>query len=348
LSNVEVFVLFVSEMIRKRVKHLKRKIAMQVVVTGSIAYDYLMSFPGKFVDAIVVNKIEKISLSFLVNSLKRQRGGIAPNIAYTMALLGGRPKIMATAGKDFSEYRAWLDEHGVDTSSIVEIEDEFCASFFVNTDEDFNQIASFYPGAMAHAGILTFAEFAPEAELAVITPNDPDAMQAYVAECQSRGLNYVFDPSQQTVRMNGKELRSGLTGCFLLTANEYEFSLIQQKTGLSEADILDCAGGLLVTKGADGSWFLMDGQEEHIPAVPPDCLVDPTGAGDAYRAGLLRGIQLGLPPRIAGRIGALAATYALEHIGSQKHSFTPAEFVCRFRQHFDDEGALDVLLESRD
>jgi adenosine kinase len=319
---------------------------MQIVVTGSIAYDYLMSFPGKFTDAIVASKIEKISLSFLVNSLKRQRGGIAPNIAYTMALLGGRPKIMATAGKDFTEYRAWLDEQGVDTSGIVEIEDEFCASFFVNTDEDFNQIASFYPGAMAHAGILTFAEHAPEAELAVITPNDPGAMQAYVAECKSRGLDYVFDPSQQTVRMSGQELYEGLDGCFLLTANDYEFSLIQQKTGLGKQEILNRVGGLLVTQGADGSSLIINGAEETIPAATPDELVDPTGAGDAYRAGLLRGIQLGLPWPIAGRMGALAATYVLEQVGSQKHSFTPAEFVCRFRQHFDDEGALDVLLES--
>jgi adenosine kinase len=321
---------------------------MNVVVTGSIAYDYLMSFPGRFTDAIVANKIEKISLSFLVNSLKRQRGGIAPNIAYTMALLGGRPKVMATAGKDFTEYRAWLDEHGVDTSGIVEIEDEFCASFFVNTDEDFNQIASFYPGAMAHAGILSFAEHAPEADLAVITPNDPGAMHAYVAECKARGLPYVFDPSQQTVRMNGEELCNGLSGCFLLAANEYEFSLIQQKTGLSELDILDRVDGLLVTKGADGSWFILDGKEEHIPAVPTEHMVDPTGAGDAYRAGVLRGIQLGLPPYLGGRIGALAATYTLEHVGTQKHHFTPAEFVGRFRQHFDDEGALDILIETRD
>ncbi len=319
---------------------------MNVVITGSIAYDYLMSFPGKFVDAIVANKIEKISLSFLVDSLKRQRGGIAPNIAYTMALLGGRPKVMATAGKDFTDYRAWLDEHGVDTSGIVEIEDEFCASFFVNTDEDFNQIASFYPGAMAHAGILSFAEHAPEADLAVITPNDPGAMQAYVAECRASGLPFVFDPSQQTVRMNGDELRAGLAGCYLLAANEYEFSLIQQKTGLSELDIMDCVGGLLITKGADGSLLILDGQEELIPAVPTDNILDPTGAGDAYRAGVLRGIQLGLPLSVTGRIGALAATYTLEQIGTQKHSFTPAEFIGRYRQHFDDEGALDVLLET--
>jgi adenosine kinase len=171
-------------------------------------------------------------------------------------------------------------------------------------------------------------------------------MQAYVAECKSCSLNYVFDPSQQTVRMNGEELYAGLAGCFLLTANEYEFSLIQQKTGLTEADILDCVGGLLVTRGAEGSLLILNGREEYIPAAPPEELVDPTGAGDAYRAGLLRGIQLDLPWPIAGRMGALAATYVLEHVGSQKHSFSPAEFICRFRQHFDDEGALDVLLET--
>lgn len=317
---------------------------MKIVITGSIAYDYLMSFPGRFRDAFVADKLEKISLSFLVDSLKRQRGGTAPNIAYTMALLGDRPTIMATAGQDFPEYRAWLDAQGVDTSCIVEIDGEFCASFFVNTDEDHNQIASFYTGAMAHAGTLRFADCAPDADLTIITPNDPRAMCDYVRECKQLGLPYIYDPSQQTLRVSGEELREGLDGCRLLSINEYEYHLVQEKTGLSEAGILQRAGGLVITLGAAGSRLVVDGQEYYIPPVKPHVLAEPTGAGDAYRAGLMRGMQLGLPWEVAGRMGALAAAYVLEQFGPQNHRFTRDEFVARYRENFDDDGALDALL----
>lgn len=317
---------------------------MKIVITGSIAFDYLMSYPGRFQDAFVADKLEKISLSFLVDSLKRQRGGTAPNIAYTMALLGDRPTIMATAGQDFSEYRAWLESQGIDTSAILDIEDEFCASFFVNTDEDNNQIASFYTGAMAHAGKLTFAQCAPGADLTIITPNDPGAMLNYVRECKAIGLPFIYDPSQQTARISSDDIREGIDGCFLLSSNEYEFQLIQEKTGLSESDILNQVGGLVMTMGAAGSRLVIDGHEEYVPVAPTRWVAEPTGAGDAYRAGLMRGMQLGLPWGVSGRMGALAAAYVLEQYGPQNHYFTRQEFVARYRESFDDEGALDVLL----
>ncbi|MFQ5398634.1 MAG: carbohydrate kinase family protein [Anaerolineae bacterium] len=317
---------------------------MNIVVTGSIAFDYLMSFPGRFTDVLIADQLQKISLSFLVDNLKRERGGTAPNIAYTLALLGGRPRVMATAGQDFGEYRTWLEKQGVDTSAVVEIEGDYCASFFVNTDQAQNQIASFYTGAMAHASILTFAQYAPDAELTIVSPNDPGAMRAYAAECKQLGIAYIFDPSQQTIRLSGEDLRFGLDGCYLLTVNEYEFSLIRERTGLDAAAIRERAGGLLVTKGAEGSSLFIDGRVYEIPAVPPRQIVEPTGAGDAYRAGLMRAIQLRLPWDIAGRMGALCATYVLEQMGTQSHHFTPAEFVARYRQHFDDQGALDILL----
>lgn len=317
---------------------------MKIVITGSIAYDYLMSFPGRFTDVLLADQLHNVSLSFLVDSMRRQRGGTAPNIAYTMALLGGNPTIMATAGQDFAEYRLWLEQHGVDTSAIIEIPDDYCASFFVNTDEDQNQIASFYTGAMAHAAKLTFSAYAADADLAIISPNDPGAMRAYVQECKALGIPYIYDPSQQTIRLTGEDLRAGLDGCLLLTVNEYEFSLIQDKTGLSAKQIEAAVGGLLVTKGSSGSVVLIGGQEWHIPAAPPFEVAEPTGAGDAFRAGLLRGIQLGLPWEISARMGALAATYVLEQFGTQNHYFTPDEFVTRFRQHFDDGGLLDALL----
>ena len=317
---------------------------MKIVVTGSIAYDYLMSFPGKFTDSLVADQLHTVSLSFLVDSLNRQRGGTAPNIAYTLALLGGQPSVMATAGQDFGEYRAWLESHGVDTSAIVEIEDDFCASFFVNTDQEQNQIASFYTGAMAHAGRLSFAEHAADADLAIISPNSPDAMSQYAEECRELGIPFIYDPSQQAARYNGDELLHGLDGAHMLAVNEYEHQLIQEKTGLNEDQILQRVGSLLVTLASEGARLVIDGEEIRVPAVPPSSISDPTGAGDAFRAGLMRGMQLGLPWEIAGRMGSLSATYVLEQLGPQNHHYSPQDFVARFRQHFDDDGALDVLL----
>jgi adenosine kinase len=269
---------------------------------------------------------------------------VAANIAYTIALLGGRPTIMATVGQDFVEYRAWLESFGVDTSAIMVIEDDYCASFFVNTDQEQNQIASFYTGAMAHAARLSFAVNASDTDLTIISPNDPAAMDAYVRECKQLGIPYIYDPSQQTIRLTDEQLYEGLNGCLLLTVNEYELSMIQEKTGLTKTGILDRAGGLLVTRGKYGSEIIVNGMCYEIPAVMPRQIVEPTGAGDAFRGGLLRGLQLGLPWEIIGRVGALCATYVLENFGTQSHTYTREAFVERFRENFDDEGALDCLL----
>lgn len=317
---------------------------MKIVVTGSIAYDYLMFFPGKFSDHLIPEQLHNVSLSFLVDSMRRQQGGVAANIAYTIALLGGRPTVMATVGQDFVEYRAWLESFGVDTSAIKVFEDDYCASFFVNTDQEQNQIASFYTGAMAHAASLSFSYNAADTDITIISPNDPAAMDAYVRECKQLDIPYIYDPSQQTIRLTGEQLYEGLDGCLLLTVNEYELSMIQEKTGLRKADILEKAGGLLLTKGRRGSEIAINGQVFEIPAVVPNQIVEPTGAGDAFRGGLLRGLQLGLPWEIIGRLGALCATYVLENLGTQSHRFTREAFVARFRENFDDEGALDCLL----
>lgn len=303
-----------------------------------------MSFPGRFSEHLLADQLENISVSFLVDSMRRMRGGVAPNIAYTNALLGGRPTIMASAGRDFGAYGVWLEEQGVDTSAIVTYDDLYCASFFVNTDEEQNQIASFYTGAMAKSIELTFAKNAPDAELAVVSPNDPRAMSSYVAECKERELAYIYDPSQQTIRLSAEDLRFGLDGCALLTVNEYELCLIQEKTGLTLDQILSMSGGLLLTMGKKGSRIYVDDQVLDIPAIAPVRPVEPTGAGDAFRGGLLRGLQLDLPWEITGRIGALAATYVLENLGTQGHHYTPQEFVSRYREYFDDQGALDILL----
>ncbi len=316
---------------------------MNIVVTGSIAYDYLMAFPGRFAECILPEQLRHISLSFLVDEMRRQRGGCAANIAYNLALLGERPRLMGTVGQDFGDYRAWLEAHGVDTSLTRDEMDLFTASFFVNTDLDGNQIASFYTGAMARARELSLRGL--QADLVTISPNDPQAMVRYVAECRELGLPYLYDPSQQIIRLSGDDLRAGVEGCDLLVVNEYEFSLICERTGLSAETIRRApARACVVTRGAEGSRIWAEGCVYEIPIVPPRRVADPTGVGDAYRAGLIKGLALSVGWDLAGRMGALAATYALEECGTQCHEYTTAEFVARFREHFDDEGAFDRWL----
>ncbi len=307
---------------------------MNIAITGSIAYDYLMSFPGKFTEHFLPEHMNRVSLSFLVDTMDKRRGGCAPNIAYTLALLGERPLLMATAGEDFGEYRAWLEAAGVDTAHVRQIAGKFTASFFCSTDQDNNQIASFYTGAMAHAGELSFRSL-PECGLAIISPNDPVAMIQYADECRAMALRYIFDPGQQCARMSGEELAAGLTGASVLICNDYEYELLKQKTGLDEAAILGRVEALIVTKGEHGSSIATRGSAwTDVAAVPPRRIVDPTGVGDAFRGGLMKGLTLGLAHQEAAQIGSVAAAYALEHLGGQSHAYTLREFMARYEQHF--------------
>lgn len=317
---------------------------MSIVLTGSVAFDYLMTFPGYFREQIIPEKLDCISLSFLVDTLTRQRGGIAPNIAYTLALLGDSPKVAATVGQDFEEYRAWLEAKGVDTTYIKVIADKFTASFFENTDLANNQIASFYTGAMADAGQVSLKDMkAGEADYVVISPNDPGAMDQYVRECGELGIPYLYDPSQQIARNDHAELRRGVEGAQAVFCNDYEYELLQKHTGLSSADIERIVELLVVTLGEKGAVVKSKGQTYNIPVVPAERIVDPTGVGDAFRGGFLRGYHLGLDLQTCGQMGALAATYVLEQKGTQNHHYTLDEFVKRYREHFDDHGVLDVL-----
>jgi adenosine kinase len=307
---------------------------MSIVITGSIAFDYLMSFPGKFTEHFLPEHMNRISLSFLVDTMDRRRGGCAPNIAYTLALLGERPRLMAAAGEDFGEYRQWLEAAGVDTSLVMQIPGKFSASFFCSTDQDNNQIASFYTGAMADAGQLSFRT-AEDCSLAIISPNDPEAMMQYAEECRTMGIPYIFDPGQQCTRMSGVELKGGLVGALLVICNDYEFELLRQKTGFGEVDVLANAEVLIITRGENGSSvYTASGARADIPAVPPHRIVDPTGVGDAFRGGLMKGMALGLPYDVCARMGSVAATYALEHLGGQSHSYTWNEFGRRYEEHF--------------
>ena len=319
---------------------------MNLVLTGSIAYDYLMSFPGRFRDHILADRLDRLSLSFLVDSLTRRRGGIAANIAYTLALLGERPLVMATVGEDFEEYGRWLESHGVDTRAIRTVPGTFTASFFVNTDQANAQIASFYAGAMARAAELRFRELEPLPDLAVISPNDPGAMAAYVDECRELGIPYIYDPSQQIVRLEAETLRAGIRACRALFCNDYEFGLVTEKTGLTLDSILEQAEFLVITRGEHGADVYRQGETLHVPAVVPSVMADPTGVGDAFRGGFLAGYSHGFDWKLCGEIGSLAAVYCLEQNGPQSHDYTREEFVTRFREHFNDGGRLDSLLQS--
>ena len=311
---------------------------MRIVVTGSIAYDYLMSFPGTFTDHFLPEHFSRVSLSFLVDTMDKRRGGCAPNIAYSLALLGERPALMATAGQDFGEYREWLEAAGVDTSLVREIAGKFTASFFCSTDTANNQIASFYTGAMAHAAELSFRTAGP-VDFAIISPNDPDAMTQYAEECRAIGIDYMFDPGQQCARMEGDALADGLRGAYAVICNDYEFELLRQKTGLDEAAILQQTSMLIVTRGEHGSTVITTAGRVDVPVVPPRRIEDPTGVGDAYRAGFLKGLAAGAEPVVCARLGTVAATYALEHLGGQSHAYTWQEFQARYEATY---GALNL------
>ena len=319
---------------------------MNILLTGSVAYDYIMKFPGYFREHILPEQLHSISLSFLVESMVRMRGGIAPNIGYTLALLGERPRLWAAVGEDFEDYRQWLESVGIDASGARVISGVFTASFFANTDRANAQIASFYPGAMAYATQLSLYELKSNPpDLVVISPNDPVAMGQYVRECKDMGLPYVYDPSQQIVRLNAEELRAGLDGAEALFVNEYEFALIQKITGLTPAEIHQSVGLVVVTQGKHGTLIIAKDLLYEIPVFPERRIVDPTGVGDAFRGGFLKGYALGLDWETCGRMGSLAATYCLEEEGTQGQSYTLQEFVNRYRECFDDQGKLDVLLK---
>lgn len=320
---------------------------MNILLTGSVAYDYLMTFPGYFRDHILPDRLNAISLSFLVESMVRLRGGIAPNIAYTLALLGQRPRLWAAVGEDFEEYRTWLEEKGVETSGARVIPGVFTASFFVNTDRANAQIASFYPGAMAYASQLSLHQLSNNRpDLVVISPNDPQAMIQYVEECQSLDLPYIYDPSQQIVRLDAEDLRAGIRHAFGLFVNDYESALIEKMTGWNIDQILEINPHIMVviTRGEHGADIFTKNGLFSVPVVSPQEIVDPTGVGDAFRGGFLTGLSHGLDLPQCGRLGALAATYCLEKRGPQGHSFTQGEFLSRYGGLFDDSGKLDFLI----
>jgi len=312
--------------------------ARRVVVTGSVAFDYLMTFSDRFLDVLVPDRMHRLSVSFRVDAMRRVRGGCAPNIAYSLARLGAHAVIMATAGSDAREYRDWLAEAGVDVSLLRIHDDIFTASFFVTTDRDQNQVGTFYSGAMDRARDLSFDAVDPAGvAMAIIAPNDPQAMARYARECRALGIPFMYDPSQQVAQLGGEDLLAGLEGAAIFIGNEYEFGVIEKTTELAEAELRARVPVLIVTRGSEGSTIALRDGAQTI-TVPPARVeateVDPTGVGDAYRAGLLAARLAGLPWDVAGRVGSIAAVYALETIGPQPQPYTLAEFRARYQANF--------------
>lgn len=324
---------------------------MTVAVTGSMAFDYIMSFPGRFADHILPDQIQILSVSFLVDSMRRERGGTAGNIAYNLALLNQPVLLMAAVGQDAPEYIAALRERGVDTSGVLQLPMDFTASFFVSTDQVNNQIASFYTGAMAKANQISFAEQDyRRITTAIISPNDPQAMVKYVRECQELNIPYIYDPSQQIPRLAAADLIDGIAGAKVLIVNDYEFEMVKKQTNLNEPDIQKMVETLIITKGEKGSIIrtTVDGQERFreisIPPARPSRVVEPTGVGDAYRAGLITGITRGYSWEVSGRLGSVAAVYVLEQHGTQRHTFTRGQFAERYRAIFGDTPELEDFI----
>lgn len=310
---------------------------MTVVATGSIAFDYILTFRGRFGDHIIPDKAHVINLSFLVDSMDKRRGGVAANYAYTCALLGQPAAVLATAGADAADYREWLEGLGVDCRGLRLLPDEHTATGFTTTDLDDNQITGYFGGAMLKAGILGLGDTVPGPEAVIIGPNAPDAMFRLVRECRAAGVRWVFDPAHQLPHMKAEDLEEGSRGAWIVVGNDYELELIRQRTGRDATRLLELADMVVTTLGRDGSIISTRDGEFRIPPAPALRELDPVGAGDAYRSGLVVGLLRGLGVERAGRLASLAATYVVEQTGTVEHRYTREEFADRFRHAYGDD-----------
>ncbi|GAA3467921.1 carbohydrate kinase family protein [Nonomuraea roseola] len=324
---------------------------MRIAVTGSIATDHLMTFPGSFGDQLIADQLDRVSLSFLVDDLQVRRGGCAANITFGMGCLGLGPILVGAVGADFADYRSWLERHGVDCDSVHVSETHHTARFLCTTDEHHNQIASFYTGAMAEARLIELKPIADRVggiDLVLISPNDPDAMLRHTDECRQRGIPFAADPSQQLARMSGEQIRQLVDGAAYLFSNDYEKGLIEQKTGWSDAEVLDRVGVRVTTLGPKGAVIDRKGEPSvHVTPAPELGKADPTGVGDAFRAGFLAGVAWGLTLERAGQVGNLTATHVLERVGCQEYELGQQVFLDRFAAAYGQEAADEVAAHIR-
>jgi adenosine kinase len=318
---------------------------MRIAVTGSIATDHLMMFSGKFTDTLIADKLDKISVSFLVGDLQIRRGGVAGNIAYGLGSLGERPLLVGSVGPDFAEYRAWLESHGVDTSGVRTSATRHTARFTATNDEAGNQIASFYPGAMSEDGEIDIVALAAAngVDLVVIGAGDPAAMQRFTADCRAAGVKFAADFSQQVAFLDGESMRTLIEGAAYLFSNEYEEAVIEQKTGWSSAEILSRVGTRIVTLGSAGAKIERAGMSAKVVGSVLDArFVEPTGAGDAFRSGFLAGMSWDLPVERAIQLGHLLAVHALETVGPQEYELKPAELAERAATAYGEAAAAEI------
>ncbi len=316
---------------------------MRIAVTGSIATDHLMTFPGRFVDQLMPDKLDKIALSFLVDSLEIRRGGVAANIAFGLGCLGLRPLLVGTAGGDFAEYRSWLERHGVDASGVRESARHHTARFIGTTDADMNQIASFYPGAMTEDREIDLSELAGKVELVLVGASDPDAMLAFTKQCVQSQIPFAADTSWQLARLDGEQVKSLISGAQYLFCNEYEATLTEHKTGWTAADLNDRVGIRVTTLGGHGARIDRAGHQPiKVPAVPGVVPREPTGAGDAFRSGFLAAVSWGLSLERAAQLGNIVAVHALETTGTQEYQLHPEPLTTRFAQAYGDEAAAEI------
>jgi len=319
---------------------------MPVLVAGSIATDHLMHFPGRFSEQLLADHLHKVSLSFLVDDLVVRRGGVAPNICYGMAQLGGDPVLIGAVGADFEEYASWLEQQGVDCRHVLVSATAHTARFVCTTDEDMCQIGSFYAGAMGEAVDIRLAPIwaATGADLVVISAYDPAAMVKHSAECRDQGFRFVADPSQQITRMEGPELRELIEGAELLFTNDYEKNLLEAKTGLSEAEVMARVGVRVTTLGSSGVEIVgQDVERVHVPVAKEMAKLDPTGVGDAFRGGFLTARSWGLSWQRAAEVGSLLAAMVLETVGTQEYAVEASDFAKRLAESYGDECAAEVL-----
>ena len=316
---------------------------MRVAITGSIATDHLMTFKGRFADSLVVEQLDKVSLSFLAEDLQVRRGGVAANIAFGMANLGQRPVLVGAVGEDFADYRSWLERHGVDCESVHVSESRHTARFVCTTDDDMAQIATFYAGAMSEARQIELQPVADRVgglDLVVIGANDPEAMLRHTQECRTRGIPFAADPSQQLAFADGETIRQLIDGADYLLTNEYEAALTSQKTGWSPEEIADRVTTRVITRGKDGAVIATRGEEPiEVKAAREVRRLDPTGVGDAFRAGFLTGLAADLSHQHAAELGSMLATYVLETVGTQEYTLGKARFLARLADAYGQDSA---------
>lgn len=319
---------------------------MKIAVTGSIATDHLMHFPGKFAESLIADQLHKVSLSFLVDDLVVRRGGVASNIAFGMGLLGLRPILLGAVGADFADYRSWLERHGVDCSSVHVSEVAHTARFVCTTDDDLNQIASFYAGAMAEARnieIMPVAERVGGLDLVLVSANDPAAMIRHSQECRTRGYAFAADPSQQLARMEGSDVLTLISGADYLLTNEYERSMLETKAGLTGDQVLEHVKVRVTTLGKDGVEITgRDIERIHVPVARDVVADDPTGVGDGFRAGFFAAVSWGLGFERAAQVGSLVAALVLETVGPQEYEIKPDFFAKRFADSYGDQAAAEI------